>query len=200
MGARSDNVTWHAGVATAGARAEVTGGPGATVWITGLPASGKSTVAVAAEAALLERGRAAYLLDGDNLRHGLNGNLGFVPEERAENVRRTAHVAALLADAGSIAIVSLVSPYASDRAAARAIHRKANIPFLERTAGQCPGNDQSAGRSRIVFARFCHRSAPCGRTGGRPSPPGRTRPSTARSAHGSCRTGEAGTPLGGTCS
>jgi bifunctional enzyme CysN/CysC len=99
--------------------------------MTGLPASGKSTVAAALEHRLVTDGRVAYRLDGDNLRHGLNGDLGFAPEERAENVRRTAHVAALLADAGSIAIVSLVSPYASDRAAARTIHRGMGLPFLE---------------------------------------------------------------------
>ena len=131
MGARSDNVTWHPGVATAGARAEVTGGPGATVWITGLPASGKSTVAVAAEAALLERGRAAYLLDGDNLRHGLNGNLGFSAPDRTENVRRVGEVAALFADAGVVALVSLVSPYAADRARVRERHRRDGLAFVE---------------------------------------------------------------------
>ncbi|MGI8876191.1 MAG: adenylyl-sulfate kinase, partial [Egibacteraceae bacterium] len=104
---------------------------GATLWMTGLPASGKSTVAAALEHRLVTDGRVAYRLDGDNLRHGLNGDLGFAPEERAENVRRTAHVAALMADAGSIVIVSLVSPYASDRAAARSIHQGMGLPFLE---------------------------------------------------------------------
>jgi bifunctional enzyme CysN/CysC len=104
---------------------------GATVWITGLPSSGKSTIAAALEARLLAEGIPAYRLDGDNLRHGLNGNLGFSPEDRAENVRRTAHLARVLADAGTVAIASLVSPYATDRASARAIHEELELPFLE---------------------------------------------------------------------
>ena len=95
---------------------------GATVWLTGLPGSGKSTIAAGVEARLVAEGVSAYRLDGDNLRHGINGNLGFSAEDRAENVRRTAHVARLLADAGTIALVSLVSPYAADRDAAREIH------------------------------------------------------------------------------
>ena len=95
---------------------------GATVWMTGLPASGKSTVAAGVEARLLESGRSAYVLDGDNLRHGLNGDLGFSADDRAENVRRTAEVSALLADAGVVVLVALVSPYRADRDAARAAH------------------------------------------------------------------------------
>jgi bifunctional enzyme CysN/CysC len=80
---------------------------------------------------LVTAGRAAYRLDGDNLRHGLNGDLGFDAVSRAENVRRTAHVAAMLADSGAVAIVSLVSPYAADRAAARAVHEQLEVPFIE---------------------------------------------------------------------
>jgi adenylylsulfate kinase-like enzyme len=90
------------------------------VWLTGLSGSGKSTLASALEAALVAAGRAAYVLDGDNLRHGLNADLGFSPGERAENVRRAGEVAALFADAGLIAITSFISPYRADRAAARA--------------------------------------------------------------------------------
>lgn len=131
MEARSENVTWHSGAVERDRRAESTGGPGATVWLTGLPASGKSTIAVALEAALLDRKRAAYLLDGDNLRHGLNGNLGFSPEDRAENVRRTGEVARLFADAGVVALVSLVSPYAADRARVRELHEAQGLQFLE---------------------------------------------------------------------
>jgi bifunctional enzyme CysN/CysC len=101
------------------------------VWFTGLPASGKSTLAAAVEARLLAEGRAAYLLDGDNLRHGLKGDLGFSPEDRAENVRRTAEVAALIGDAGVVALAALVSPYVADRDAARAVHAHRGIPFLE---------------------------------------------------------------------
>jgi adenylyl-sulfate kinase len=127
----SENVTWHAGKVTRADRARVTGGEGTTVWLTGLSGSGKSTIAVAVEAALLQRGRHAYLLDGDNLRHGLNGNLGFSAEDRAENVRRVGEVAKLLADAGTVALVSLVSPYAADRDRVRAAHADAGLRFVE---------------------------------------------------------------------
>jgi bifunctional enzyme CysN/CysC len=125
------NITWHAHAVTHADRARVTGGEGLTVWLTGLSGSGKSTIAVAVEAALLERGRHAYLLDGDNLRHGLNGNLGFSAEDRAENVRRVGEVAKLLADAGTVALVSLVSPYAADRDRVRAAHADAGLRFVE---------------------------------------------------------------------
>jgi bifunctional enzyme CysN/CysC len=104
---------------------------GATVWFTGLPSSGKSTLAAGVEAELMELGVPAYVLDGDNLRHGLNGDLGFGSEARTENVRRTAHVARLFADAGVVALVSLVSPYAADRGMARSLHEKAGLPFVE---------------------------------------------------------------------
>ena len=96
---------------------------GATVWLTGLPSSGKSTIAAALEARLVERGPAAYLLDGDNLRHGLSGDLGFEPGDRGENVRRAGEVARLLADAGAVALVSLVSPTARTASRARAPRR-----------------------------------------------------------------------------
>ena len=131
MRARSENVTWHEHSVARERRAAVTGGPGATVWFTGLPASGKSTIAVALEAALLDRGRAAYLLDGDNLRHGLNGDLGFSAHDRAENVRRAGEVARLFADAGLVALVSLVSPYAADRARVRELHEQEGLRFVE---------------------------------------------------------------------
>src|SRR3954469_11679910 len=132
MAGRSQNVTWHAPSVTRERRAQARLGPaGATVWVTGLPASGKSTIAAALEAALLERGQAAYLLDGDNLRHGLNGDLGFSASDRAENVRRTGEVSALLADAGVVVLVALVSPYPADRPAARAVHDARGLPFLE---------------------------------------------------------------------
>src|SRR5215218_3777407 len=107
---RSANVVWQAGEITREQRWAALGGGGGTVWLTGLPSSGKSTVAAAVEARLLGEGRPAYVLDGDNLRHGLNGDLGFSAADRAENVRRVAEVAALMADAGVVALVSLVSP------------------------------------------------------------------------------------------
>jgi adenylyl-sulfate kinase len=128
---RSTDVVWQQGLLDRAQRWGALGHPGATVWMTGLPASGKSTVAAAVEARLVGEARPAYVLDGDNLRHGLNGDLGFSAEDRAENVRRTAHAAALLAEAGVVALVALVSPYAADRDAARAIHAAAGVPFLE---------------------------------------------------------------------
>src|SRR3954465_4121316 len=128
---RSSNVVWQVGELTREDRWRALGGAGGTVWFTGLPASGKSSVAAAVEARLLAAGHPAYVLDGDNLRHGLNGDLGFTPEDRGENVRRTAEVAALRADAGVVALVSLVSPFAADRAAARAVHERAGLRFLE---------------------------------------------------------------------
>jgi adenylyl-sulfate kinase len=107
------------------------GHAGATIWFTGLPGAGKSTVAAAVEERLIAAGRPAFLLDGDNLRHGLNGDLGFDDAARCENVRRTAHVARLLAESGTIALVSLVSPYASDREAAAALHATEDLRFIE---------------------------------------------------------------------
>lgn len=130
-GERSPDVRWHAGALTREGRWEALGAPGATIWFTGLPASGKSTIAVAVEQRLLSEGRPAYMLDGDNLRHGLNGNLGFEPGDRKENIRRTAHVARLFADAGVVALVSLVSPYREDRDLARSLHADEGLPFLE---------------------------------------------------------------------
>ncbi len=123
----STNVTWHGGEVERGDRPTV----GATVWLTGLSGSGKSTVAVALERLLVTSGRPAYRLDGDNLRHGLNADLGFGADDRAENVRRAGEVARLLADAGVVAIVPLISPYRVDRDAARAAHVEAGLPFLE---------------------------------------------------------------------
>jgi bifunctional enzyme CysN/CysC len=128
---RSPNVTWHEGGLTRDERWASLGQRGATIWFTGLPASGKSTIASALEQHLVARGRVAYRLDGDNLRHGLNGNLGFSAEDRTENVRRTAHVARLFADAGVISIASLVSPYESDRAQARSFHDELELDFIE---------------------------------------------------------------------
>ena len=125
------DITWHRNRLTRRARWRLLGQSGATVWLTGLSASGKSTIAAALEERIAKDGQSAYLLDGDNLRHGLNSDLGFSPSERAENVRRVAHVARLLADAGTIAIVSLISPYAADRQEARRIHEEAGIEFLE---------------------------------------------------------------------
>ena len=128
---RSPDVTWHATELTRERRWAALGGAGATVWFTGLSGSGKSTIAAAVEARLVADGRPAYLLDGDNLRHGLNGDLGFEPGARDENVRRAGEVARLFADAGFVALVSLVSPYAAAREAVRAVHESDGLPFVE---------------------------------------------------------------------
>jgi bifunctional enzyme CysN/CysC len=122
-----DDVVWHEGAVARSDRPSL----GATVWFTGLSGSGKSTVAVEVERALVARGRAAYLLDGDNVRHGLNADLGFSAADRSENIRRIGEVARLFADAGVIALVPVISPYRADRARARAIHEAVGLPFLE---------------------------------------------------------------------
>jgi bifunctional enzyme CysN/CysC len=127
----SPDVTWQASRIDRRRRWESLGTTGGAIWMTGLSASGKSTIAGAVEAALVAAGRAALLLDGDNLRHGLSGDLGFAPEDRTENVRRVAHAARLLAEAGAVAIVSLVSPYRADRKSAREIIGSDGIPFVE---------------------------------------------------------------------
>ena len=130
-GNSNGNVVWHNGHLERPERWEAIGHGGATLWLTGLPASGKSTIAHMLERDLVTAGRPAYVLDGDNLRHGLTSDLGFDAASRAENVRRVAHVAAILADAGAVAIVSLVSPYEADRRHAREIHDQAGLPFAE---------------------------------------------------------------------
>jgi adenylyl-sulfate kinase len=127
----SPNVRWQRSALGRRERWEALGHAGATIWFTGLPAAGKSTIAGAVEEHLVVGGRPAFLLDGDNLRHGLNGDLGFGEQARTENVRRTAHVARLLAESGTIALVSLVSPYARDREEAAALHRAVDLPFIE---------------------------------------------------------------------
>jgi adenylyl-sulfate kinase len=130
-GPRSPGVRWHASHLTADERRRALGYAGATVWLTGLPASGKSVLATELERRLVEMRRPAYILDGDNLRHGLSGDLGFDRAARQENIRRVGHVASLLADAGVVVLASLVSPYAADRDAARRLHGALALPFLE---------------------------------------------------------------------
>jgi len=124
-------VRWDSSRMARTARWALLGQQGATVWLTGLPAAGKSTIAGALEERLARDGYRAYRLDGDNLRHGLNSDLGFDPGDRAENIRRVAHVASLFADSGTIAIVSLISPYAVDRQLARSVHEQNGLEFLE---------------------------------------------------------------------
>ncbi|HYB25717.1 MAG TPA: sulfate adenylyltransferase subunit CysN [Solirubrobacteraceae bacterium] len=125
------DVTWDRSRLERRVRWALLGQRGATVWLTGLPAAGKSTIAAALEERLARDGLRAYRLDGDNLRHGLNRDLGFDPVDRAENIRRVAHVASLFADSGTIAIVSVISPYAIDRQMARGVHAGHGLEFLE---------------------------------------------------------------------
>lgn len=112
---KSPNVVWHASSVTNAQRSAALGQRGAILWFTGLSGSGKSTVAHAVDAALVARGHASYVLDGDNLRHGLNRDLAFGPEDRAENIRRIGEVARLFADASVLSLCAFVSPYRADR-------------------------------------------------------------------------------------
>ncbi|MGH8879936.1 MAG: adenylyl-sulfate kinase, partial [Stackebrandtia sp.] len=121
------NIVWHGSSVGRGERSHA----GTTVWLTGLSGSGKSTIAVELERQLVAAGRPAYRLDGDNLRHGLNADLGFTDADRSENIRRVAQVASLFADAGTVAIVSVISPFAHQRAQARAVHAEAGLGFHE---------------------------------------------------------------------
>jgi bifunctional enzyme CysN/CysC len=125
------DIRWHPSALDRNHRWNATGQRGATIWFTGLPASGKSTVAVAVERALVESGDVAYLLDGDNIRHGLSDDLGFSAGDRAENIRRVGHLTRLFADAGVVALASLVSPLKSDREIAKALNDAAKLPFIE---------------------------------------------------------------------
>ncbi len=127
----TENTVWHASSVSRELRWKAADSTGVTVWLTGLSGSGKSTVAVELERLLIESGRPAYLLDGDNLRQGLNGDLGFSAADRDENVRRVAHVARLFADAGMVSIVPLISPYRSARDLARRLHDAAELRFVE---------------------------------------------------------------------
>jgi adenylyl-sulfate kinase len=117
----SDHISWHEGAVGYGERCRLLGQRGAVLWLTGLSGSGKSTVAVEAEKRLTARGRLCYRLDGDNIRCGLNADLGFSPEDRRENIRRVAHVASLMRDVGVIVLVSFITPYQSLRDMAREI-------------------------------------------------------------------------------
>jgi adenylylsulfate kinase len=118
---KAKNVVWHPGAVTKDDRESISGHKACTIWMTGLPASGKSTVAVALEKALWDRGVHSYVLDGDNIRHGLNKDLGFSPEDRVENIRRIGEVAKLFTAAGVINITAFISPYRADRDQARAL-------------------------------------------------------------------------------
>jgi adenylylsulfate kinase len=128
---RATNITWHEGHVTRPDRENLLAQRGVTLWFTGLSGSGKSTIAFTLEHALVERGQLAYVLDGDNVRHGLNKNLGFSASDREENIRRIGEVARLFADTGVIALTSFISPYRKDRDQARKIHQDSGLPFIE---------------------------------------------------------------------
>lgn len=128
---RTPGAVWHPGHVSREDRWSTSVRAGATLWFTGLSGSGKSSVAVEVERLLVADGRSSYLLDGDNLRHGLNGDLGFSDEDRTENVRRVGEVARLFADAGVVALVPLISPFRAGRDHARQVHEVAGLPFAE---------------------------------------------------------------------
>ncbi len=125
------NVTWHDGEITREDRFEILRQKGITIWFTGLSGSGKSTIAVALEKALFAMGKLSYRLDGDNVRLGINKNLGFSGEDRKENIRRIGEVAKLFGDAGTISLSSFISPYKADRDEVRTLHEAANLQFVE---------------------------------------------------------------------
>lgn len=120
-GPKSENLTWHVGEVDTEARRQAHGHGGAVLWLTGLSGSGKSTIGHRIERMLTERGVFAYILDGDNIRHGLNSDLGFSPEDRVENIRRIGEVARLFADAGAVVLSAFISPYREDRDRVRAL-------------------------------------------------------------------------------
>jgi len=131
MEIKANNITWHEGHVNRPVREKLLQQRGCTIWMTGLSASGKSTLAFTLEHALVQRNRLAYVLDGDNIRHGLNKNLGFSAEDREENIRRIGEVARLFADAGFITMTSFISPYRKDRDIAREIHERDDLFFVE---------------------------------------------------------------------
>lgn len=128
---KATNIHWHEGDITREERWAALGSKGMTLWFTGLSASGKSTIAVALEQALVNAGIPAYRLDGDNIRHGLNKNLGFSAEDREENIRRISEVSKLFADAGVVTLSSFISPYRKDRDFCRKIHEESGLDFCE---------------------------------------------------------------------
>jgi adenylylsulfate kinase len=128
---RATNITWHEGHVTPEERGQLLKQKGATIWFTGLSGSGKSTIAFTLEHALVQRGHLAYVLDGDNIRHGLNKNLGFSAQDREENIRRIGEVAKLFADSGIITMTSFISPYRKDRDLVRQLHEAGKLPFIE---------------------------------------------------------------------
>lgn len=140
---KATNIVWHEGHVSREQREALLKQKGALIWLTGLPSSGKSTIAFTVEHALIEQGRLAYVLDGDNIRHGLNKNLGFSAEDRAENIRRIGEVGKLFADAGIITLSSFVSPYRVDRDAVRELMGEGDFVevFIDTPLEMCEERD-----------------------------------------------------------
>lgn len=140
---KATNIVWHEGHVDRKKREELLKQKGAHIWFTGLSGSGKSTIAFTVEHALVAQGRLAYVLDGDNIRHGLNKNLGFSAEDRAENIRRIGEVGKLFTDAGIITLSSFVSPYRADRDAVRALMAEGDFVeiFVDTPLEKCEARD-----------------------------------------------------------
>jgi adenylylsulfate kinase len=138
---KATNITWHEGHVGREDRQKLLKQKGATIWFTGLSGSGKSTIAFTVEHALVERGHLAYVLDGDNIRHGLNKNLGFSAADREENIRRIGEVAKLFADCGALTLTSFISPYRKDRDQVRKIHEEAVEVFVDVPIDECEKRD-----------------------------------------------------------
>ena len=140
---KATNIVWHPGAVTRADREQLNGHRGCTVWLTGLSGSGKSTIAVALEKELCTRGVRAYILDGDNIRHGLNKNLGFSPSDRTENIRRIGEVAKLFTDGGMVALTAFISPYRADRDQVRAIMQAGDFieVFVDCPVETCEARD-----------------------------------------------------------
>lgn len=138
-----NHIVWHTTEINRKARARAYGHQGVTVWLTGLSGSGKSTIAARAERLLVEKGITAYVLDGDNVRHGLNHDLGFSPEDRSENIRRIGEVTKLFVDAGVIVLAAFVSPYRIDRARVRALHQPSDFVevYVQASLESCEARD-----------------------------------------------------------
>ena len=140
---KAKNIVWHQATVTKQERENISGHKGCTVWLTGLSGSGKSTIANLLEKALWERGVRSYVLDGDNIRHGLNKDLGFSPEDRTENIRRIGEVAALFTDAGIVNVTAFISPYRADRDRVRAAMKPGDFieVFVDCDIDECEKRD-----------------------------------------------------------
>ena len=158
---KATNVYWHEGEVTREDRNKILNQKGATLWFTGLSGSGKSTVAVALEQALTAKGKLTYRLDGDNIRLGINKNLGFSAEDRTENIRRIGEISKLFVDVGVITLSSFVSPYRADRDLVRELHEQAGMQFIE-VFVDVPLDVEEVG----VIVNYLHRGEGCQYRGG----------------------------------